>query len=473
MMDAKKHCMAFALALVCGTATALAQSADDSVARLLNEKRFFELSRRLTPELKDSVSPTLWLIAEAMEADHFNKPAKACKALAELLENHSQNIGTEQSVGFAYLMARNMSRMGNNSEAAAVMRNIVQGLAEIRSDSSSVAGLKAEAVRMERLAELGEMCRRLHPKGDYTVSFFIDGAIHGYRKGGFLAMNANLNGVKRHVVLDTGAGVNVISSKDAQRCGLRLIDTGVRMRGVGVSSGQLAVADTLVIGAMTWVDVPFYIVDFKTGNDVADSVVGDGLPPILGLPWLNAVGELRIDFVKRTVTVPEQQSATPAGGRNLMINDNSNLSIETKDDNGKPLRMLFDTGSYETTLNSVWYERHKRQVHEKGFPDSLRFAGVGGVTIQHSYRMPSFKVAVGGAETLLDSVQVATGIDLHTGESIVSTAFDDTGDEGVLGLGALERFGMVTINMSGMFIEAEGTSEAYRREWFFDDDGNR
>lgn len=453
--------------LVFGSVASVAQGAGERVAGLLNAGRYFELARQLSTETKDSLPPVIRLMAEAMAAHHFNRPVEACLALDKLLADHQQDIGVGNSVNMAYLMAKNVGRTGKYAEASELLRSLVSQLRRMPADSSMVDMVLAEADRMQELAGLGELCRPLHVPEDYSVSFFIDGSIHGYRKGGFLALNATVNGVAQHVVLDTGAGVNVISSGDVERCGLRLTDTGIIMRGVGNASGRLAVADTLRMGRMAWVNVPFYIVDMKTGHAEADSIVGGGLPPILGLPWLSSVGEVCLDFVKRTLTVRGEPSANPARYPNLMLKDNENLSVEVRDGDGRPLVMHFDTGSYETLLSPHWYGMHKEQVCREGTPDSLRYAGVGGVVMQRGYRMPRFKLAVGHSAVVLDSVDVATGVDLHTGERIGNNAFNTPGEDGVVGLDFIERFGTVVINLRDMFIEAKGTSEAYRREWLF------
>ena len=48
--------------------------------------------------------------------------------------------------------------------------------------------------------------------------------------------------------------------------------------------------------------------------------------------------------------------------------------------------------------------------------DSLRQAGIGGVSITRSYILPQKKFRIGSGTAVLDSVGVNTGIDLHTGQ---------------------------------------------------------
>lgn len=103
-------------------------------------------------------------------------------------------------------------------------------------------------------------------------------------------------------MFDTGAGINIISSSDAARCGLRPLDTTISMAGFGIQQGQMAIADTLRMGDMTWINVPFFIVDMSTGNDRADSI-GSLLPPVIGLPVMQTMQEIQFDFARRELLI--------------------------------------------------------------------------------------------------------------------------------------------------------------------------
>lgn len=88
-------------------------------------------------------------------------------------------------------------------------------------------------------------------------------------------------------------------------------------------------------------------------------------------------------------------------------------------------------------------------MNSAGVPDSLRMAGIGGVSITRTYRLPQMKFHIGNGIATIDSVKVNTGIDLHTGQM----KSHDT-EDGVLGLNALEKFSKVIINLKDMYMEA-------------------
>ncbi len=99
------------------------------------------------------------------------------------------------------------------------------------------------------------------------------------------------------MVFDTGAGINIISSRDAKKFGIQATDITMDMTGVGKQTGHLAWADNIRIGNMSWQNVPFFIVDMKTGDSKTDSA-GTMLPPVIGLPIMQSMGEIQFDFVK-------------------------------------------------------------------------------------------------------------------------------------------------------------------------------
>ena len=104
-------------------------------------------------------------------------------------------------------------------------------------------------------------------------------------------------------------------------------------------------------------------------------------------------------------------------------------------------------------MEPTWYNRHRQEVEAAGIPDSLRVAGIGGVSITRTYKLPQMKFQIGNGTVTIDSIKVNTGIDLHTGQ-LKTTAFSNGTEDGVLGLNALEQFSKVIINLKDMYMEA-------------------
>lgn len=264
-------------------------------------------------------------------------------------------------------------------------------------------------------------------------------------------MDGRLNGKASTLVFDTGAGVNIISSRQMRDYGLRTLDVTMPMSGIGTQQGRYAMADTLRIGDMAWANVPFLVVDIQTGDAVSDSI-GTLLPPVIGLPIMLRMQEIQLDFARRQFVVPATPTPSPLRESNLSRGDQENLRLATTDEEGQPLYFHFDTGGYETTLQPRWYERHKEETLAEGTPDSLRVAGVGAAMVTRGYRLPHKAFRLGNGVAVLDSVMVNTGIDTHSEERRKANYL--TGEEdGTLGLDVLERFSKVILNLKDMYLE--------------------
>ena len=230
------------------------------------------------------------------------------------------------------------------------------------------------------------------------------------------------------------------------------MDTDITVGGVGgIKQGSYAIADTLRIGGMTWINVPFAVIDTQTGHEEADKFSEKHqLPPVIGLPIMFGMQEIQLDFAHRELVVPATPTPNPLGKSNLIRTDTEGLLLKTTDEAGNHIYLHFDTGCYYTYMQPTWYNRHQNEVNSTGIPDSLRMAGIGGVSITRTYKLPHMKIRIGNGMAKIDSVNVNTGIDLHTGQ-LKTTAFSDGAEDGVLGLNALEKFSKVIINLKDMY----------------------
>lgn len=448
----KKLLLALCLATV---QTVSAQTADQHIGTLINESNWFELKRTMDETPRDSVSPLLYWMGTAMTAHYFNRPDSACVAIGTVLNEHQEEIGGQNSVNMAALMATNLTRCGRYEEAAALMQSLAGQLQAQGVDTATTASILKAADLYTMYAHESPLCRPLHPTGEYRLPFTFNDDMHqGYKKQGhFLMLDARINGTNEPVVFDTGAGMNIISSRQAEACGLRQTEITIDMQGIGRQQGRVALADTLHIGPMAWQNVPFLIVDTRTGDAEADSI-GDLLQPVIGLPIILSMKEVQFDFEHHELLIPATPTPNPLNSSNLLRTDSEGLRVESRDDEGHPIYMHLDTGSYGSDLTARWYAAHRTQVEAQGQPDSLRMAGIGGVSRQKTYRIPHLTYRIGQGEATIEDVHVSTGLDLRTGQS-VGNLFGISDIDGIIGLGLLERFRRVTLNLEEMYINAE------------------
>lgn len=432
-----------------------AQNADGRIGALIGESRWFDLAHELNVTPTDSVNPLLRKMALAMTYHYFNQSDSACIVLGDLLDNHQEEL-ENNALNMAVLLGMNLARTDHYAEAADLIQNLCNQLKAQGADDTQTEGLIILEQQYRTFANNAPICQPLHKPDTYCIPMKTHNAMHKAddkaNEGHFITMNGRINGLESTLVFDTGAGANIMSSNQAHDYGLRLLDVMIPTAGVGTQKGQYAIADTLHIGDMAWINVPFIIVDIQTDNAKVDSV-GALLPPVIGLPIMFRMKEVQLDFEHQKFIIPATPSLRPFNKSNLLRTDSESLRFATTDTDGQTIYFHFDTGGYNTRLLPRWYEQHKDEVLATGTPDSLRVAGVGAVQITRSYRLPHKEFRLGNGVAVLDSIMVNTGIDLHT-EELKKEHFLNGEEDGFLGLDLLERFKLVIFNMKEMYLEA-------------------
>lgn len=427
-----------------------AQSTDERISSLISQSNWFELEHELKSNPSNSLTPVLRQKATAMTHHYFNRPDSACIVLADLLNNYQQELGGE-TMNMVILLGINMARTGHYNDAAGLFQSLYDQLAALGMDKTQIEPYRAQAQQYRTLSSLNSICQPLHKADEYHIPMIVE------KKSGqhSIEMNGSINGQEGRLLFDTGAGGNMITPELAKKYGLRSLDTDITVGGVGgMKHGSLAVADTLRIGGMTWINVTFSVIDIKTGHEKADSFNEKfQLPPVIGLPIMISMKEIQLDFAHNEIIIPAKPTKNPLKTSNLLRTETEGLQLKMEDETGHPLYFHFDTGSYYTYMQPSWYNRNRKVVDVTGTLDSLRIAGIGGVSITRTYKLPEMKFNIGNGIATIDSVNVNTGIDLYTGQ-IKTTGTSNGTEDGVLGLNALEKFSKVIINLKDMYMEA-------------------
>lgn len=435
---------------------AFAQNANQRIGACLNEGRWFDLQHELKVTPPDSVLPWVWKMAVACTHHYFNRPDSAYITLEDLTRNHQKELGYN-ALNMMGMMGMNLSRMGQYKEAAELMQSLYDQLKVLKMDTRA-ASFQHTAQYYKTYAAYSPVCQPLHPTGEYHIPMLINNEAHSFgkstpSKSHFIAMKGRINGKEEELIFDTGAAGNVMSSRQARNYGLHFSDSYFNAKGIGYQKGLIAFADTLQIGDMTWINVPFVILDAQTGNAKADSAQNQ-LRPVIGLPIMQSMQEIQMDFAHREFVIPAQLTPNPLGESNLILQDNENLEIASQDEEGHPLYFHFDTGSYYTQLYSSWYRQHQTEVESIGTLDTLRIGGAGGVYITLNYRLPQVKFHVGQGEATLRQVYVDTGIGLDGQPQPQLTDTESMPNvKGIMGLDLMEQFGKVILNLKDMYLE--------------------
>lgn len=164
--------------------------------------------------------------------------------------------------------------------------------------------------------------------------------------------------------------------------------------------------------------------------------------PVVGLPVLRALREIRFDVSDSTLTVPLRPTEMPFVQSNICFNTVGVMDFRARS-GGEDLLFNFDTGCDATTLSKSYFERNEEWIRDTCEKDSMRLAGVGGWQRFDTYVLPQFSIEMGGSTVKMDSVAVLT-----SGAPLERAALD-----GRLGIDVLDAdVHALTFNLESMFV---------------------
>jgi predicted aspartyl protease len=212
-----------------------------------------------------------------------------------------------------------------------------------------------------------------------------------------------LNGKDDSFPFDTGAGISVMSDREAAHLGL----TAEAVSGkIGDSSGndisgfRIAVAKDLVIGGLHLKNVPFMVIP-DTNEPFVELPPNEGNRGLIGLPVLLAMQTLRWqpkgDF--------EFGFPSEATGQlsNLLFHE-TNPVVQVAVQN-RMLNFTLDTGAVDTDLNPV-FAKELPALISAGQKETHKITGLGGSNNYDSVLLPSVAFQIGGRNVSLTPAHV-------------------------------------------------------------------
>lgn len=385
-----------------------AQTEDDGrIAHCLNTSDWFELRRVYEQADKEALMPMLKVFAESMISTQFNQPEKACASIRELMNNYGNEIGVSNMLGMGFMLASNEAKQGKYTDASQTLSTIIKTF-EPYADSTSLAMHRQFEKQYRILGQYPTVNQTaVSPQTDFQIPFRLDSVGPKKKRALTMMIPAAINQKPQDIVFDTGAGVNVVSTKAAKELGLDLHETLTRVTGVNTQSGTFAIAQEMQLGNLTLKNVPFFVVDISSGVDSID-VYMKHLDMIIGVDFINAMKEIQIDFEKKEIVIPQTFSSIQANETsNLSGGINSLFTVEGK---GNEERLLFhlDTGAGGSILDNKYFLSHKDYLTTHCQTDTLRSAGAGGVIIEEAYILPNFQLEINGACHTFPKILVST-----------------------------------------------------------------
>lgn len=417
---------------------ASAQTADDRAADYMNQENWFELQREFTAN-KDSISSFLQDFGQALLDNFFNRPEAACQSIGKLLNERQDVMGFENTASMILFLSGSLSKLGANDKAADILKNFC-GQLEGQVDSNFLAPFKEREQECRVLSEY-DLFQWDKPGKDLILPFRTDSV--GKWGSCAITLQGSLNGKSQKFTLDTGAGVNVVTPEVANAYGMKMLDSEITANGVRSGNGRLALAEEIRIGDLVMRNVPFYVLDMKTGEEKVDKYMKH-LEAIIGLPLMNILQEIRLDFQTNRLTVPHVLTPAPEFAPNISYQRQNILDLEVIYDHER-LCMNFDSGSDLSHLNYPYYEHHKERIERIAERDSMGIGGFGGTARVCIYKLPG-----GGCFQIGQYMGCVDKLD------VVATP-DENGAhfsrDGVVGMDFFKSFSTITLNLKNMFVQ--------------------
>ena len=411
-----------------------AQTYDERIATAMNTGDWFALDSIYNSAPKDSIMPFLEVFSRCLIGNRLNRPDISVPAFEQLFNEHSASLGLENLLSSTVMFATDLSRVGYNRQASDLAKTIldatrqhldstwISSLEQITSKYAALAAYKPYGIIFAE--SIGRIPFKIVPVGE--------------EKNGSVLMhleNSTINGSIADITFDTGAGVNMISDSLARHFNLTPIDGYVTVAGVGQRTGQYAIAKEIKIGNITVSDVPFVIIDFKTGNEQADQFTHH-FNIIVGSELMLQLKDLTVDFVNREITIPSVAPERSKSAPNMCFGDGMTLNVAGSVLNN-PIIMNIDTGdaSYGS-LGVSFFNANKDFILAHAEVDTIRRGGLGGVVESLCYRVEKIPVSLGGHTIGIQGLVVATS------ESSAAMEFNCN-----LGIKTLMQFDKIRFNL--------------------------
>ena len=384
---------AIIVSLVCSL-SAWAQSVDSRVADCIGESRWFDLHEVYTTD-SAQMSPFIRQFARTMVDQMFNRPQQACDDIITLVRGYQQQMGGATACSMLLLLADNYSRMGDNARAAATIRSLADQM-EGKADSATIAQMRGK----ERLYQaLSDVRVNETDSTSHTLPFTYTEL--GDTAQQLMVVSGSINGRKAGLIFDTGAAYNVITPELARRYRLRIIDADIEVSGTRLMGGKMAVADVLTLGSLTVRNVVFAVLDMSAGNERARRTAQQ-ISLIIGQPLLQLFGSYTIDFASQQIHLTHQSHRSGAVP-NLFFNRVPYVAV-SRDSLRMP--MALDTGAAVSSLDIAYYRAFAADVAREGKWELAASMGVGGISYNSVFRMPTVALRIGDTPFTLHRVAV-------------------------------------------------------------------
>jgi predicted aspartyl protease len=234
---------------------------------------------------------------------------------------------------------------------------------------------------------------------DLTVESSEPSTVQGEMIEGNLFVPVTANGVSGNYMVDTGAGISVMSESEAQRLRLKVVKTTATVSDMTASVGvRVAEAPDLWIGKTHLRHVVFAV--YPDANDPLIELP-EGHRGVLGIQVLIALGSFRVSKENR---FDIQAGAAPAPAKVMPMAFDGDIPVAQMTVDGKDLTFTLDTGAVHTYLGPVFAAQFP-ELMRAGHKEDHTQTGLSRSAVQESVVLPSVRFSF-GKKVELDSATV-------------------------------------------------------------------
>lgn len=382
-----------------------AQSFDEKIANAINSEDWWELDSLYNNTPNDSISAFLEVYSRCLVGNRLNRTDISIPAFEELFKNFSQEMELGNLINSAIMFSMDLSREGRNETAFNVISNLIEDLRP-HLEYSQLKYLEQSASLYSSLSNYNPYKIVFGQDSLGTIPFKIIPA-GPLDKGGKLIslQNSSINGLKADIIFDTGAGVNVITDSLAREYNLVPLAAKLDVKGLGIETGSYVIAKELKLGNIIVKDVPFLILSMSSNNKEADQYFSK-MNLIVGSELMLHLKDLTFDFQENQITVPRISPSRSNERPNMCFSPSMNLLTQVAVDNSSFLARI-DSGDVSYgTLGYDFYKEHEKFIKKSSKKDTIKIAGVGGVTKEKCYKIPDLEIRLGGNNVTIPFIQV-------------------------------------------------------------------
>ena len=378
-MMIKKISITFVAIIFATSSFGQVKSIDERIGEAMNGSNWAELRSLYMSDGKNLQTPFLKPLSRFFISQFYNEPDSAIKYGKEILEKYQEELNSSVP-SIMYFMAEDYATLGHYDKASALLHSLNEAY---RKGGQAVNPVfEAYEDIYSKLSKCGTFSVE-RPNNNVSVPLLTH---TGNRKNPeMMFVMANINGKEVKCNYDSGAGINVMTTKFAEHIKATVIQTkNIQMLGMSYADSKgLVVVDSLKLGDLVYRNVPFFVVDMRTDNPLANKKLEElGYECVIGNQTMMPLGEICFDFDRMQLVIPASYTPTPTYAPNFYRSPQHLLHLSLTDGrSGRKIDAIVDTGASGTILTNRYYKKNENCFTGRTATDSLRTAGVGGVNV--------------------------------------------------------------------------------------------